>query len=122
MIFNNTQPIYLQILEMVYQKILRGEWTPSERIPSVRDLAVLYEVNPNTVMRTYERLQQEEIIFNRRGMGYYLSPDAIARINQYARSEFIHAELPKIFEKMRAFALSPEEINQLYTNFIKQSI
>jgi DNA-binding transcriptional regulator YhcF (GntR family) len=62
--FRESQAIYLQIADYVCEKIMLKEWKAEERIPSVRELAVQLEVNPNTVMRTYEFLQQQEIIYN----------------------------------------------------------
>ena len=65
--FRESQPIYLQIANHVCEKILLQELKPGARIPSVRELAVQLEVNPNTVMRTYEHLQQLDIIYNQAG-------------------------------------------------------
>lgn len=114
MIFSNQRPIYIQIIEQIHFKILTGEWVPDERIPSVRDLAVLYEVNPNTVMRAYEKLQSKEIIYNKRGMGYFLSSDAQETVRGKQRDEFEREELPKIFEKMSTLGISINDFIRLY--------
>ena len=74
--FNEHKPIYLQIVDTLYNRILQGEWRESLRIPSVRELGAQLGVNPNTVMRAYEYLQNLEIIYNRRGIGYFLSENA----------------------------------------------
>lgn len=71
--FKDSQSIYLQIADYVCEKILLREWKAEERIPSVRELAVQLEVNPNTVMRTFDFLQQQEIIYNQRGIGYFVT-------------------------------------------------
>ena len=62
--FKDKQSIYLQIADYICEQILLGKWPPNERVPSVRDLGGMMEVNPNTVMRTYDFLQNKEIIFN----------------------------------------------------------
>ena len=72
--FKETQAIYLQIVDLVCDHIVTGKWKAQERIPSVRELGVQLEVNPNTVMRAYDYLQAREIICNKRGVGL-LNPD-----------------------------------------------
>ena len=83
--FRETQSIYLQIADYVCEKILLKEWSPGGRIPSVRELAIQLEVNPNTVMRSYEFLQQEQIIFNQRGIGFFAAEDAVKQATRYRR-------------------------------------
>ena len=75
--FREPQAIYLQIAEYVCEKILLKIWTTDQKIPSVRELAVDLEVNPNTVMRAYEFLQNREIIYNKRGIGFFIKNDAM---------------------------------------------
>src|SRR5215469_16480111 len=85
--FRESQPIYLQIADYVCEKILLKEWLPGQRIPSVRELAVQLEVNPNTVMRTYEFLQQESILFNQRGIGLFTADDAVVQATRYRKTQ-----------------------------------
>lgn len=99
--FNDHKPIYLQISDRIFEKILEGELTANERILSVRELGALYGVNPNTVMRTYDYLQNNNIIYNKRGVGYFLSDDAKNIVIDLLRSEFITNELPLIKKKIR---------------------
>ena len=66
--FKASPAIYLQIAEYVCENILLGTWALGDRIVSIRDLAVTMEVNPNTVQRAYDFLQQKEIISNKRGI------------------------------------------------------
>ena len=73
--FRKQKPIYLQIADRLMEQILSGDPAAEERMPSVRDVAASMGVNPNTVMRTFDYLQGEEIIYNRRGVGYYVAPD-----------------------------------------------
>ena len=117
MIFNDNQPIYLQILELINYKIMNEEWIPDERIPSVRDMAVTYEVNPNTVMRAYDILQNGEIIFKRRGVGYYLASDAREKTVLQSKNEFISNDLPKLFAKLDTFAITLSELEDIYSKY-----
>ena len=65
--FDNGKPIYLQIVELFYENILLRQWQEAERIPSVREIAILVEVNPNTAMRAFTHLQEQDVIHNKRG-------------------------------------------------------
>lgn len=118
--FRETQSIYLQIADFVCEKILLKEWPPGGRIPSVRELAVQLEVNPNTVMRSYEFLQQEQIIFNQRGIGFFAAMDAVPQATRYRRDWFIEKDLPQVFRSLFLLGMDPEELKPLYEKFKKQ--
>ena len=119
--FRESVSIYLQIADYVCEKILLKEWKVEERIPSVRELAVQLEVNPNTVMRTYEFLQQQNIIYNQRGIGYFVSPDAIKNATQYRKTEFMENELPVLFRNMYMLGMSAEELVPRFETYKKQN-
>ena len=108
--FRKQKPIYLQIADRLMEQILQGEPAEDDRMPSVRDVAVNMGVNPNTVMRTFEQLQSEEIIYNRRGVGYFVSPDAKKRILAEQRRQFLEEELPLIKQKMQMLGITFEEV------------
>lgn len=74
--FNSNKAIYLQISDIICEKILSGELKADDRIPSVREYGASIGVNPNTVMRTYEKLTNEGIIYNKRGIGYFICAEA----------------------------------------------
>ncbi len=112
--FNDSQAIYLQIAGFVEDKILLKEWLADERIPSVRDLAVALEVNPNTAMRTYDHLQQQGIIYNQRGIGYFVSKEGRAEILKARRERFLAENLPEFFKSITLLGFTMEEINSLY--------
>ena len=76
MIFNNDKPIYLQMADRLSDEILAGTYHDDERIPSVREYAVLLQVNTNTAVKAYEELARNEIIYNRRGLGYFVTKGA----------------------------------------------
>jgi GntR family transcriptional regulator len=118
--FRETQSIYLQIADFVCEKILLKEWPPGGRIPSVRELAVQLEVNPNTVMRSYEFLQQENVIFNQRGIGFFAAEDAVQQATRYRRDWFIEKDLPQVFRSLFLLGMDPEELKPLYEKFKKQ--
>lgn len=71
--FNPHKPIYLQICSQMYERILNGELKSEDRIPSVRELGVELGVNPNTIMRSYENMTNAGIIYNKRGIGYFIA-------------------------------------------------
>lgn len=117
--FRETQSIYLQIADFVCEKILLKEWPPGGRIPSVRELAVQLEVNPNTVMRSYEFLQQENIIFNQRGIGFFAAADSVQQAARYRRDWFIEKDLPQVFRSLFLLGMDPEELKPLFEKFKK---
>jgi DNA-binding transcriptional regulator YhcF (GntR family) len=119
--FRETVSIYLQIAEYICEKILLKTWKTDERIPSVRELAMQLEVNPNTVMKTYEYLQQQNIIYNQRGIGYFVGPDAVKNAMQYRKTEFMDNELPALFRNMYLLGMDVEELKPRYEKFKKQN-
>lgn len=107
--FNSNKSIYLQICDNICEQILSGELVPEARIASVREYGADIGVNPNTVMRSYEKLTNEGIIYNRRGIGYFISADARETVLKTQRKEFIENELPLIIKRMKLLGLNPEE-------------
>jgi len=112
--FKETQAIYLQIGDYICENILTGKWKPGERILSIRELGVNLEVNPNTVMRTYEFLQNQGIIYNKRGIGYYVSEDALQKIITYRKAIFMEHELPQFIKNLTLLGMTLEEIMPYY--------
>jgi GntR family transcriptional regulator len=117
--FKDKEAIYLQIADYVSEHITLGKWQPGEKIPSVRDLATLLQVNPNTVMRTYEHLQQLEVVFNKRGLGLFVADDAISRIQTIRKERFMQQELPDFFNSLYLLDIKPDEILKHYEDFKK---
>jgi DNA-binding transcriptional regulator YhcF (GntR family) len=108
--FKNTKGIFLQIADSISEKVMEGKYPPGEKIPSVRDLASEMGVNPNTVMRTYSELQTREIIDNKRGVGFYVSPDAVDIIRKWKRKEFFDTDLPLIVRQTKILGITLEEL------------
>ena len=111
--FNNSTPIYLQIAEQLESDILSGRYPEEERIPSVRELSASLEVNVNTVMKAYDRLTAGEIIYNRRGMGYYVKPGATEKIRQERRRHFFDTVIPHLHEQMRQLGITYVEMKRV---------
>ena len=105
--FNENRSIYLQICDAICEQILSGTLRPDERIPSVREYGAEIGVNPNTIMRSYEKLTADGIIYNKRGIGYFISPDAHSTVLEAQRKEFIENELPAIRRRMTLLGLDP---------------
>jgi DNA-binding transcriptional regulator YhcF (GntR family) len=108
--FRKQKPIYLQIADRLMEQVLDGKIVTDDRMPSVRDVAAQMGVNPNTVVRTFDYLQQEEIIFNRRGVGYFVAEGARERILALQRREFLEEELPYIRQRMKTLGISINEL------------
>lgn len=117
--FNDNKAIYLQITDLFLDEILMKKWNDGDRIPSVRELAINTEVNPNTVMRTYNYLQEKGIIFNKRGIGYFLAEDAYKATLKLRKEEFIKEELPQIFKTIRLLDIEFKDLEELYKNYIQ---
>lgn len=108
--FNKDRPIYLQISDRICDEILSGAYADDQRIPSVRDYATLMQVNINTVMKTYEELSRAGIIYQRRGMGYFVTAGAGSAIQRQRKDDFMHKTLAEMFRQMRLLDISIDEV------------
>lgn len=117
--FNENRPIYLQIADRLADEMMRGVYSEGQRIPSVREYAALLGVNPNTVVRAYDYLQSRDIIFNKRGLGYFVADGAVDAITRMSLAAFRNDELPQIVERIRALGISPEQLLEMITNYSK---
>lgn len=115
--FRTDQAIYLQIADYICEMILTEQWAAGTKIPSIRELAVDIEVNPNTVMRTYTHLQDREIIFNRRGIGYFVAAEGLSKTKQMKQAEFISSDLPRLFRTLDVLAISIDDIKKMYDKY-----
>ena len=113
--FRKDRPIYIQIEDFVRENILKGKWKQEDRIPSIRDMAVEMEVNPNTVMRAYSELQDQDIIYNKRGIGYFIEIEAKQKLLGQEKDKFMEKQLPRLFEKMNLLNISFKEIKNHYS-------
>ena len=118
--FNDNKAIYLQISDLFFDEILMKKWNDGDRIPSVRELAINTEVNPNTVMRTYSYLQEKGIIYNKRGIGYFLADNAYKATLKLRKEEFIKEELPQIFKTVHLLDINFKDLENLYNDYINK--
>ncbi len=118
---NNGQAIYLQIVDYVCEKVLLHVWKPDDKIPSVRELAIQLEVNPNTVARTYEFLKQQDIVYDKRGIGYFISVKGVKNAMSYRKQEFTEKELPAVFRVMYMLGLETDDLKTRFEQFKKQN-
>jgi GntR family transcriptional regulator len=119
--FRDNKAIYLQIAEYVCEHILLGKWKKEEKVPSVRELAVALEVNPNTVMRTYELLQTKNIINNKRGIGFFVAEDAENQVKTYRRMQFMEDDLPGVFRNIYLLNIGFDELEARYKSFVSDT-
>jgi DNA-binding transcriptional regulator YhcF (GntR family) len=108
--FKETQPIYMQIADWACEQILIDKWKSDGRALSVRELGALLEVNPNTVVRSYDFLETKEILVNKRGVGFFVAPSAADKIREFRKERFFEEELPVIFKTMKLLGIGTEEI------------
>ncbi len=119
--FRQNQPIYLQIAEYVCEQILLKKWKLGDKIISIRDIAVEMEVNPNTVQRAYDFLQQRNIITNKRGIGYFTEEDAMERILEFRKEQFMDHELPQFLRTLYLLKIDLKEVKTKYDQFVKEN-
>ncbi len=115
--FQKNDAIYQQIADRMCERILLKDWQENERIPSVRELAVDLEVNPNTVMRAYAYLQDQGIIFNKRGIGYFVSPGGLKITKHLFKDNFVNNDLPKLRRILNLLDMDFSEFYSLYEDY-----
>ena len=109
--FDSNRPIYLQIYDTICDQVLSGALVPDGRIPSVREYGAQLGVNPNTIMRTYEKLTTDGIIYNKRGLGYFVSSGAKEQIQKTRKREFMKERLPEMARQMSLLGISLDEVS-----------
>ena len=110
--FSDNKPIYLQIADHICDRILSGELNGGDRIPSVREGGAELGVNPNTMMRSYDKLLGEGVLFNKRGIGYFVADDARERVIEAARKDFLEEMVPAIRDRMALLGLDASVFNE----------
>ena len=122
MIFSNDKPIYIQMADRLCDEILSGVYQDDDRIPSVREYAVLLEVNTNTAVKAYEQLSREEVIYNKRGLGYFVTPGAKKQILKVRKQEFMKEKLPELFRQMQLLGITLEDVKDVYDATLKDEL
>jgi len=108
--FNISKPIYLQIADSICESILSGSLVCGDRIESVREYGAKIGVNPNTVMRSFEKLTDLGVIYNKRGIGYFVSESAAQIVLEKERKEFLEQELPRLKKRMELLKISVSDL------------
>ena len=117
MTFTNDKAIYLQMADRLCDEILAGTYREDDRIHSVREYAVMLEVNTNTAVKAYDELARANIIYNKRGLGYFVSPGAKEQILQERRRDFMDNKLPELFRQMKLLGIKKVEIRNLFDTY-----
>lgn len=117
--FKDSKGIYLQIADRICDEVLLGKYHEEVRIPSVREYAAMVEVNANTVMRSFEHLQSQGVIYNKRGIGYFVSSGAKEKILALRKEYFLKEEAEYFFRQVYTMGFSAEELKNMYCEYIK---
>jgi GntR family transcriptional regulator len=117
--FRDNEAIYLQIAAFVSENIILGKWPIGQKIPSVRELATELQVNPNTVVRSYEFLQNQDVIANKRGIGFFTTEEAVANIRKFRKERFLKQELPEFFKNILLLEIGLNEVAERFEQFKK---
>lgn len=115
--FQENKPIFQQLADRICEEILLDHYCAYERIPSVREYAASVEVNANTVMRTYDQLQSIGIIYNRRGIGYFVSPGAKELILDMKQKTFLNNEIEYFFRQLLTLGIDSQKLTKLYDEY-----
>lgn len=115
----DNKPIFLQIADGLMDRIAGGVYPPGERLPSVREQAANNQVNANTVLRAYEVLERDGIIYNKRGIGFFADPDARERIAERRKREFNAGEREHFFARLQQMGITPETLMEEYQKYLK---
>lgn len=94
--WDDSQPIYRQLRDRVVAMVLEGVLKEGEALPSVRQVATEYRLNPLTVLKAYQQLADEGLVEKRRGLGMFVAPGAAAALMKDERSRFLETEWPKV--------------------------
>lgn len=115
---NSSKAIYLQIADDICDKVLTGDFAPDERILSVREYAAQVEVNVNTVMRAYDYLSGLEIIYNRRGLGFFTAGDARQKVIELRRRELLGDSARNFFRQLDLLDITPARLAEMYQQYL----
>ena len=108
--WNDSQPIYRQLRDRVVAMILEGVLKEGDPLPSVRNVAAEYRVNPLTVLKSYQELVDEKLVESRRGLGMFVNTGAREMLLQRERKNFLKERWPEIYATIQRLGLKPEEL------------
>jgi len=108
--WNDSQPIYRQLRDRVVAMILDGILKEGDPLPSVRNVAAEYRINPLTVLKSYQGLVDEQLVEKRRGLGMFVNTGARKLLLQGEREKFLAEEWPRVYETIQRLGLQPEDL------------
>jgi len=108
--WNDSQPIYRQLRDRVIAMILDGVLKEGDPLPSVRNVAAEYRVNPLTVLKSYQQLVDEELVEKRRGLGMFIKAGAVKLLLQSERQKFLTEQWPRVYATIQRLGLKPKEL------------
>ena len=120
MIQTDNRPIYIRLADQICDRILLEEYHPMERIPSVREYAVSQQVNPATAARAFETLERQGVIFNKRGLGFFVSENAPETIRKIRLETLLGEESELFFSRLAVLEVSPEQLREMYSDFLSK--
>ncbi len=112
--FNDDKPIFAQIAEIIAEDILAGRIGSGARLPSARDIAASFEVNPNTAARALQTLADTGIARAERGTGYFVLDEGAQAAREQRKARFLGDEVPRLFRSMADLGIGFEEIEALW--------
>jgi GntR family transcriptional regulator len=108
--WNDSQPIYRQLRDRVVADILDGVLKDGDPLPSVRNVAAEYRVNPLTVLKGYQELVDEQLVETKRGLGMFVKPGARDLLLRGERQKFLSEEWPRVYATIQRLGLTPKEL------------
>ncbi len=118
MIQTDNRPIYIRLADQICDRILLDEYRKLERIPSVREYAVSQQVNPATAARAFEILERQGVIFNKRGLGFFVAEDAAEVIRKMRLDTLLGEESELFFSRLAVLEVSPDQLKDMYTEYL----
>jgi DNA-binding transcriptional regulator YhcF (GntR family) len=114
--WNDSQPIYRQLRDLVVAMILDGVLNEGDPLPSVRNVAAEYRVNPLTVLKGYQELVDEGLVETKRGRGMFINTGARKMLLQGERQKFLGEQWPRVYATIQRLGLKPEELLEAAAN------
>ena len=118
MIQTDNRPIYIRLADQICDRILLDEYRKLERIPSVREYAVSQQVNPATAARAFETLERQGVIFNKRGLGFFVAESAVDIIRKMRLEAMLGEESELFFSRLAVLEVSPDQLKEMYSEYL----
>ena len=121
MIQTDNRPIYVRLADQICDRILLDEYRKLERIPSVREYAVSQQVNPATAARAFEILERQGVIFNKRGLGFFVAERAVDIIRQMRLDTLLGEESELFFSRLAVLEVTPDQLKDMYSVYLTKA-